>query len=201
MTETRKTMLKAYDKDKVSRITKADTIETESIVMSGLFINTIDSFVRNFSKESISDGLGRRHNFLVAERSDRKIPTWELEEIESLLKENFDKFFSNIKTNVLYTFDPACREIYDRYFLIYEKKYEELLGQEMCGVFFRTYFMLSWKYSVLFHIITNQPGLEIKANMFDFGIKTSLMFLDSIKKFLDYKVDVQSGANLKEKNI
>ena len=37
MVETRKTMLKIHDNDKARRVTKNDTIETESIVMSGLF--------------------------------------------------------------------------------------------------------------------------------------------------------------------
>ncbi|RVT23560.1 DUF3987 domain-containing protein, partial [Escherichia coli] len=86
MVETRKTMLKIHDNDKARRVTKNDTIETESIVMSGLFLNTIDSFARNFDQESINDGLGRRHNFVYAERGEKVVPTWTVDQIIESLK-------------------------------------------------------------------------------------------------------------------
>ncbi|MBK0454045.1 hypothetical protein GZ046_28390, partial [Klebsiella pneumoniae] len=88
------TMLKIHDNDKARRVTKNDIIETESIVMSGLFLNTIDSFARNFDQESINDGLGRRHNFVYAERDDKVVPTWTIEHIIESLKEGLDDFFS-----------------------------------------------------------------------------------------------------------
>lgn len=195
MVETRKTMLKIHDNDKARRVTKNDIIETESIVMSGLFLNTIDSFARNFDQESINDGLGRRHNFVYAERDDNKvIPTWTIENIIESLKEGLDDFFSTVETNVIYTFSPECRKIYDHFYVVYKDKFDKILGEETNGTFFRTYFMLSWKYSAIYHILLKEPGTEVQAKTFDYGIKVSLMFLSSIKRFLDYKIDLKSGA-------
>ena len=54
--------------------------------------------------------------------------------------------------------------------------------------------MLSWKYAAIYHILLKEEGTEIQAKSFDYGIKVSLMFLSSIKRFLDYKVDLKSGA-------
>ena len=194
MVETRKTMLKIHDNDKARRVTKNDTIETESIVMSGLFLNTIDSFARNFDQESINDGLGRRHNFVYAERGEKVVPTWTVEEIIESLKEGLDNFFSTVKTNVIYTYSPECRKIYDHFYMVYKEKFDHILGEETNGTFFRTYFMLSWKYAAIYHILLKEEGTEIQAKSFDYGIKVSLMFLSSIKRFLDYKVDLKSGA-------
>lgn len=195
MTETRKTMLKIHDNDKAKRVTKNETIETESLVMSALFLNTIDSFARNFDEESINDGLGRRHNFIYAERNEKVIQTYDIEKIIKTLKPILDDFFSKINTNVVYTYSKECREIYDHFYLVYKEKFDHILGLETNGTFFRTYFMLSWKYAAIYHILTNEKGKEIQAKSFDYGIKVSLMFLSSIKRFLDYKVDLKSGAH------
>jgi len=194
MVETRKVMLKIHDNEKAKRITKKETVETESLVMSALFLNTIDSFARNFDQESINDGLGRRHNFIYAERSKKATATYDRDDIVNSLKPNFDKFFSRVKTNIIYTYSPECREIYDHFFIVYKEKFDEILGEETNGTFFRTYFMLAWKYAAIFHMLLEEKGTEIQPKCFDYGIKVSLMFLTSIKRFLDYKIDLKSGA-------
>ena len=43
--------------------------------------------------------------------------------------------------------------------------------------------MLSWKYAAIYHILLKEEGTEIQAKSFDYGIKVSLMFLSSIKRF------------------
>lgn len=194
MVETRKIMLKIHDNDKAKRITKKETVETESLVMSALFLNTIDSFARNFDQESINDGLGRRHNFIYAERSKKTTATYDLEKVVNSLKPTFDKFFTKVKTNIIYTYSPECREIYDHFYMVYKEKFDEILGPETNGTFFRTYFMLAWKYAAIFHMLLEEKGTVIQPKSFDYGIKVSLMFLTSIKRFIDYKIDLNSGA-------
>ena len=194
MVETRKTMLKIHDYDKASRITKNETIETEKLVMTGLFLNTVDSFARNFDEESINDGLGRRHNFIYAERPDKVTQTYEFEKISANLKKPFNDFFESVETNIVYTFSKDCREIYDHFYLVYKEKFDQILGLETNGTFFRTYFMLAWKYAVIYHILLKEKGTEVQAKSMDYGIKVSLMFLSSIKRFLDYRLDLKSGA-------
>lgn len=194
MAETRNTLLKVYDYDKAKRTTKKETIETDTIVLNSLFLNTIDSFARNFTEESIKDGLGRRHNFIYAERDERLVPTYEIEKIISVLKPKFDDFFSEIKTDCIYTFSKDCRKVYDYYFVIYKEKFDKILGVDTNGTFFRTYFQEAWKYAVLFHIMLNKSGTEVQISSMDYGIRVSLMFLTSIKRFVDYKIDLNSGA-------
>ena len=75
-----------------------------------------------------------------------------------------------------------------------QRKIWSHIREETNGTFFRTYFMLSWKYAAIYHILLKEEGTEIQAKSFDYGIKVSLMFLSSIKRFLDYKVDLKSGA-------
>lgn len=197
MVETRKTMLKIHDYEKASRITRNETVETEKLVMTGLFLNTIDSFARTFDEESLNDGLGRRHNFIYAERDERVHPEYLFDEITANLKEPFEEFFNSVNTNIVYTFEEECRNVYNHFYIVYKEKFDRILGLETNGTFFRTYFMLSWKYAVIYHILLKEEGTIVKAKMMDYGIKVSLMFLTSIKRFLDYKIDMRSGQNKK----
>ena len=61
--------------------------------------------------------------------------------------------------------------------------------------------MLSWKYAAIYHILLKEEGTEIQAKSFDYGIKSFINVFIQYKRFLDYKVDLKSGAKEAERNI
>ena len=99
-------------------------------------------------------------------------------------------FFFSIKPDQHFTFSDECFELYRKYFKIYwHKKYKNILpGKEN---FYRTYMMQSWKFAIFYHFILGKTGNVIDGECWVFGMKISLLFAESMKKFFDYKVKPQ----------
>lgn len=192
MSEVREYLLKSYDHSKITRKTKADEITTESIYLTLHFINTIDSFVSNISKESINDGVVRRFNFVFAESDNRKMEDYPLYDktsiTDDLLKSKIIDCFLTIesKKNTTYEFSKDCYELYNKYFkLLWTKKYSKILNNK--ETFYRTAMMQSFKYAVFYHMLLNKETDIIDTEDLSYGIKISMLFMNSIKKFFDLK--------------
>lgn len=202
MAEIREYLLKSYDHSKITRRTKAEEITTESIYLTLHFINTIDSFVSNISKESLNDGLVRRFNFVFAESDGRKMEDYALYDKSSitddLLKSKIIDCFLNIESNKnkTYEFSKECYELYTKYFkLLWSKKYNKILNDK--ETFYRTAMMQSFKYAVFYHILLNKETDIIDTEDLSYGIKISMLFMNSIKKFFDLKEQSIAKTNNK----
>ena len=51
--------------------------------------------------------------------------------------------------------------------------------------------MQSWKFAIFYHFILGKTGNVIDEECLVFGMKISLLFAESMKKFFDYKVKPQ----------
>jgi len=47
--------------------------------------------------------------------------------------------------------------------------------------------MQSWKYAVFYHLILKREGTEVQGDCLIYGMKISLLFANSMKKFFDFK--------------
>ena len=47
--------------------------------------------------------------------------------------------------------------------------------------------MQSWKFAVFYHLILKREGTEIQGDCLIYGMKISLLFANSMKKFLTLK--------------
>lgn len=57
--------------------------------------------------------------------------------------------------------------------------------------------MQSFKYAVFYHILLNKDGEVIDTDDLSYGIKISMLFMNSIKKFFDLKEQSISKSNNK----
>jgi len=190
MSEIKEYLLKAYDHDKLTRKSKKESIETQSLILVLFFINTFDSYVNNISQESMTDGLMRRFNLVYTEKDERDFtdfPFYDLPKItdNTLLEKTEDLFFS-IKPDQNFTFSQDCFDLYRKYFKIFwQRKYKNILTDK--ENFYRTYMMQSWKYAVFYHLILKREGTEVQGDCLIYGMKISLLFANSMKKFFDFK--------------
>lgn len=199
--EFREYFLKMRDNQSLTRRTKAQEIETKPIILTFLGLNTKESFVKNISTESIFDGFLRRFSMVFAEKDDRNFTDFAMYNIAKirspLLIEKIEQLFHSIPSEINYIFDEECHKIYVKYFKIFwERKYRKILTNR--ENFYRTYMMESWKYAIFHHLIMGKSGNVITADSMAYGLKVSLVFCESLKKFLDFKIslDNKKSSNL-----
>lgn len=194
LSEIKEYLLKSYDHSVLTRKTKNDTVETKNIILTLFFINTFESYVNNISNESMTDGLMRRFNLVYSEKDGRDFTDYSIYNEnkirDEVISEKMIDFFFSIKPDQHFTFSNECFELYRKYFKIYwHKKYKNILpGKEN---FYRTYMMQSWKFAIFYHFILGKTGNVIDGECLVFGMKISLLFAESMKKFFDYKVKPQ----------
>lgn len=194
LSEIKEYLLKSYDHSVLTRKTKNDTVETKNIILTLFFINTFESYVNNISNESMTDGLMRRFNLVYSEKDGRDFTDYSIYNEnkirDEVISEKMIDFFFSIKPDQHFTFSDECFELYRKYFKIYwHKKYKNILpGKEN---FYRTYMMQSWKFAIFYHFILGKTGNVIDEECLVFGMKISLLFAESMKKFFDYKVKPQ----------
>ncbi|HGV5377621.1 TPA: hypothetical protein ACNDLL_004195 [Shigella sonnei] len=201
LSEIKEYLLKAYDHEKLSRKSKKETIETDNLVLTLLFINTFESYVNNISQESMTDGLMRRFNLVYTEKDERrdftKFALYDIKKIrDQTLEKKVSDFFYSIEGDKSYTFSKDCYYLYTKYFKIFwDRKYKNILTNK--ENFYRTYMMQSWKFAVFYHLILKREGTEIQGDCLIFGMKISLLFANSMKKFFDFKI----RKNIPDKKI
>lgn len=201
LSEIKEYLLKAYDHEKLTRKSKKETLETKNIILTLLFINTFESYVNNISNESMTDGLMRRFNLIYTEKDKTRnftdYPMYDIKKIrDDTLEEKLADLFFSIKQNINYTFSDNCFKLYQKYFKVFwERKYKNILTDK--ENFYRTYMMQSWKFAVFYHLILKREGTEIQGDCLVYGMKISLLFANSMKKFFDFKAEKFSD---KQKN-
>lgn len=202
LSEIKEYLLKSYDHEKLTRKTKKESIETKNLILTLFFINTFESYVNNISHESMTDGLMRRFNLVYSEKDDRDFTDFSIYDVkeiqDELISEKMLNFFFSIKPDQHFTFSDECFELYRKYFKIYwHKKYKNILpGKEN---FYRTYMMQSWKFAIFYHFILGKKGNIIQAESLVYGMKVSLLFAESMKKFFDFKSTPAIVSNTKNK--
>jgi hypothetical protein len=190
LSEIKEYLLKSYDHEKLTRKTKKESIETKNLILTLFFINTFESYVNNISHESMTDGLMRRFNLVYSEKDDRDFTDFSIYDVneiqDEMISEKMLNFFFSIKPDQHFTFSDECFELYRKYFKIYwHKKYKNILpGKEN---FYRTYMMQSWKFAIFYHFILGKEGNVVQAESLVYGMKVSLLFAESMKKFFDFK--------------
>lgn len=206
MSELREFLLKIHNHDKLTRRTKQEEIETKKLIMTLFFINTIESFADTISIESVTDGLIRRLCILITKKDDNRLHTdrknilYDFDKIidETLTEKMSDLFFNTIPENTNFTFSKDCEEAYITYYKIYwDKRYYRILPDK--ENFYRTYLMESWKYATFHHLITKKEGTEIQKESLAWGMRISLLFADSFKKFMDMKMRNKDIEKMKVK--
>lgn len=190
LSEIKEYLLKAYDHDILTRKTKNETVETKNIILTLFFINTFESYVNNISNESMTDGLMRRFNLVYSEKDGRDFTDYSIYNVnkirDEVMTDKMIDFFFSVKPDQHFTFSDDCFELYRKYFKIYwHKKYKNILpGKEN---FYRTYMMQSWKFAIFYHFILGKKGNVIDEECLVYGMKISLLFAESMKKFFDFK--------------
>jgi len=190
MSEIKEYLLKAYDHDKLTRKSKKESIETKNLTLVLFFINTFESYVNNISSESMTDGLMRRFNLIYTEKGDRDFTDFAMYNmkklVDNVLHKKAEELFESIEPEVNYTFSNDCYDMYVKYFKIFwNRKYKNILIDK--ENFYRTYMMQSWKFAVFYHLLLKRKGTEVQADCLIYGMKISLLFANSMKKFFDFK--------------
>lgn len=72
MADVKEYLLEINDHKPIERKTKAGVVSTKPLVITTLFINTFESYVNNISKESMTDGLVRRFNYVYTEKDKNR---------------------------------------------------------------------------------------------------------------------------------
>ena len=203
LSEIKEYLLKAYDHEKLTRKSKKESIETKGIILTLLFINTFESYANNISNESMTDGLMRRFNLIYTEKdSERDFTDYSLYNLKKIrdetLQDKISELFNSIKPDQNFTFSDNCFKLYQKYFKIFwHRKYKTILPEK--ENFYRTYMMQSWKFAVFYHLILKREGTEIQGDCLVFGMKISLLFANSMKKFFDFKLNKKLTPKKKEK--
>lgn len=202
MSELREFLLKIHNHDKLVRRTKLEEVETKKLLMTLYFINTFESFADTISIESVTDGLIRRLNIIIANKDERSHTTYALYDFDKILDttlaNKMEELFFSMDANTNFTFSKDCVEAYETYYKLYwDKRYYKILPDK--ENFYRTYMMESWKYAIFHHLIMHKSGTEVQKDSLAWGMRISLLFADSMKTFMDRKIKQKDVDRMKVK--
>jgi hypothetical protein len=187
LSECREYLLKLKDGSKLERNNAKEKITIEGTILTAFFINTFASMASTLTDESMTDGLFRRFQVVLATKEeDRKPqPLYDLSRVfDSKLKKSVESVFEQQIQGKRYTFTKKARAIYEFAFTSLSGNYQKI---DTTKSFFRTYMMESWKYAIFHHFLTKQKGTEIGAESMNYGLKVSVFMLDSLLAFGMYR--------------
>lgn len=192
MAEIRKSLLKIKDHKEITWKNKKETIKTNKIVITQLFINTIDSMARAISDESMKDGIIRRYTIADCQNQDdinRHFTDRPLYDFS-----NFDENLTNAISDVLsqeldektFRFKNTCTHLYNKMFKVFwDRQYSKFMsGSENI---YRTYMMEAWKYAVFHHILHKREGNIVDEKSMEWALKVVMFFLNSFQSFIKYR--------------
>ena len=191
MAEIRESLLKIKDHKEVLWKNKRETIRTDKIVITQLFINTIDSMARAISDESMKDGLVRRYTIADCQNieDDRHFTDRALYNFD-ILDDNLQNEISNVLSQDIedktYKFTRSCKVLYEKMFkLFWFKQYEKWMSNSQN--IYRTYMMEAWKYAVFHHLIHKKDGHIVDETSMEWGLKVVMYLLNSFQMFISYR--------------
>ena len=191
MAEIRESLLKIKDHKVITWKNKKETIQSEKIVLTQFFVNTIDSMARNISDESMKDGIIRRYTIADCQNigDDRHFTDRALYNFDVLDEHLQDKMADVLLQDLHeknFRFTTACHKIYQKMFkAFWERQYKNfMVGSENI---YRTYMMESWKYAVFHHIIHQKEGDKIDEKSLEWGLKVVMYLLNSFQMFIKYR--------------
>lgn len=192
MSEIKEYLLEMKDNKSITRITRNENIQTQAIVMTQLFINTIDSMAKHISDESMKDGLIRRYQMVMAEKDERDFTDFAIYDLGKLsddsLKEELKSILNQDIFEQNYMFSTKCLTLYEKMFKIFWKKQycKWMNGSENI---YRTYMMETWKYAVFHHILHKKDGKIIDEKSMEWGLKVVMYLLNSFQCFIKYRAN------------
>lgn len=192
MADIRKTLLKIKDHKEITWKNKKETIKTDRIVITQLFINTIDSMAKAISDESMKDGIIRRYTIADCQNLDDKNrhftdrALYDFEALDENLTNEFAQVLSQDIADTTYKFTVACKVLYEKMFKIFwSNQYEKFMtGSENI---YRTYMMEAWKYAVFHHLIHKKEGYVVDENSMQWALKVVMFLLNSFQSFIKYR--------------
>lgn len=199
MAEIRQALLQIKDHKKITWKNMKNTIETEKIVITQLFINTIDSMARHLSEESMKDGVMRR--YLIVDCQDHNdqrkftdFPLYDLSGFDEKLEKKFEEVLTQDIYDKTFTFSHECKVLYEKMFdVFWHKQYSKFMDSEKTT--YRTYMMESWKFAVFHHLIHKKEGYVIDALSLQWGLKVVMFLLNSLQSFISYKATMGRSQN------
>lgn len=197
MSECKEYLLEMKDHKSITRQNAQMKITSQAIVMTQLFINTIDSMAKHISDESFKDGLMRRYSMVVAQDDDRDFTDYALYDLNKLtddvVKDELLSIMSQSLYEENYSFNAGCLNLYNKMFKIFWNKQFGKWMSDQKNIY-RTYMMESWKYAVFHHIIFKKEGLRIDEKSMEWALKVVMFQLNSFQTFVRYRATNGKGA-------
>lgn len=198
MAEVKEYLLLMKDNKPIMRQNAQKKIQSDPVVMTQLFINTIDSMARNISDESMSDGLIRRYQFAMAKTDDRKgtdYPLYRLDRIveDQIVLDEMRNIFTQDVFEKHYIFNEKCSVLFNEmYEVFWKKQYEKwMFGADNI---YRTYLMEAWKYAAFHHIIHKKEGYIVDADSMEWALKVVMFLLNSFQNFIAFRASKGKSA-------
>lgn len=187
MSEIKQYLMKTYDHQEITRKIKSGKTTVENPCLTVLWLNTVDTFIKFISEESLKDGFSQRFMYVVADRDfDRQMEEYCLYETGDIVKGIADAIMECFEKT---KFDYY--EVTEEAVTFYKEAFKfisiSLFNGSINESFYRRVMFNCFKYAVMYHIILGKQGNQIDIEDIGLGLKVSILHLHSIKKLLEYK--------------
>lgn len=178
MADIKEYLLRAYGYDKIERSTKAETITIEEPCLGILGLNTMESFIKALSPESLLDGFAARFAFVVAERDPQRpmidFPLYNMERLSSVAQHAFEA----IQAVPL----PPVYRVGTQAEIAFRESFRVLFRAELPEAFFRRILFRSFKYAALYHVLLGKESDTLDAQDIGWSARVALLHLQDMRK-------------------
>lgn len=151
-------LLRLFDGEKISRLTKKDEYIIEDPALVILGVTVFETFLSQVGVESLVDGFSQRFNYVIAKPDPKRtmydFPLYEISDYKEKIRTEWEKTISNVN--------------HQEYFIKEEAKAGFITAfRLMCNIelppsFFRRIMFRGMRYALIYHIL-----LEKKTNILD----------------------------------
>ena len=183
MAATKDYLLRCYDGSKITRSTKAETIEIEDPALT-IFGSTVFSTVKDYlTREMLEDGFAQRFAFVVAERdSNRKLRAlYDFAERAPQIRASWRAIVKG-GLKYRYTVDVVARAAFEESFQVLLARG---LAQDLELSFIKRITHRGVKYALIYHILLGKKSRRLDAEDFGFAAKLCALSMRDLRKVLD----------------
>jgi hypothetical protein len=183
MAATKDYLLRCYDGSKITRSTKAETVEIVDPALT-IFGSTVFSTVKDYlTREMLEDGFAQRFAFVVAERDPNRPlrALYDFAERAPQIRASWKAIVTG-GFKEKYTVDVVARAAFEESFQVLLARG---LAQDLELSFIKRITHRGVKYALIYHILLGKKSKRLDAEDFAFAAKLCALSMRDLRKVLD----------------
>jgi len=170
-------LLRAYGYSRIERSTKKETITIDEPCLGILGLNTIESFLKALSAESLLDGFAARFAYVIAERDPARpmvdFPLYNIDRLRGVSTSAFARM-GQVSIPDAYAVGTVAE-------VAFKEGFSRLFNGELPEAFYRRIMFRAFKYAAIYHVILGKNAPELDAEDMGWAVRVCALHIQDMR--------------------